>query len=111
MQIFNRQKALELVGEDSELLFILLQEFIKTEFSIEHLIQLIQGNKKEEAASYVHRVKGAGRQLAMEKLAQSGQKLEDVLRGKTTGELIPLAEEFYNDYEQALKEAESFMNE
>lgn len=111
MQIFNRQKALELVGEDSELLSILLQEFIKTEFSVEHLIQLIQENNKEEAAGYTHRVKGAGRQLAMEKLAQSGQKLEDVLREKTTGEMIPLVEEFYSDYEQALKEAKKFMNE
>ncbi len=108
MNIFNRQKALDLVGGDNELLSILLQEFIKTEFSVNHLIQLIQQNKKAEAAGYTHRVKGAGRQLAMEKLAQSGQNLEDVLREKKDGEIIPLVEEFYKDYEEAINEAKKF---
>ncbi len=109
MQIFKKQKALELVGDDQELLTILLNEFIQTEFSLNHLIELIQQNKKTEAAGYTHRVKGAARQLSMEKLAQSGQKLEDVLREKTTGKVLPLVEDFYKDYEQALTQAKNFI--
>ena len=107
METFNRQKALELVGNDEELLSILLQTFIETEFSSAHLEKLIKENRFEEAAGYTHRVKGAGRQLAMEKLAASGQELEDVLRKKKTGDTELLLKTFCADYEQALAEAKS----
>lgn len=97
-EIFNRKKALEFLDNDTELLHILLQTFLETEFSRDHLLKLITDKKLEEAASYTHRVKGAGRQLAMEKLALSGQALEDVLRKKSQGNTWELTEIFYNDY-------------
>lgn len=105
-EIFNKKIALEMVGDDSELLSILVQAFLSVEFSPEKLNELVLSKKNAEAASYVHRVKGAARQLAMEKLAQTGQKLEDVLREKNTGEvqkLQKLIDDFCECYAESLK--------
>lgn len=102
-EIFNKKIALEMVGNDSELLSILIQAFLSVEFSPEKLNELVLSQKNEEAASYVHRVKGAARQLAMEKLAQIGQNLEDVLREKTTGEAQKLTNDFCECYSESLK--------
>lgn len=102
-EIFNKKIALEMVGDDSELLSILVQAFLSVEFSPEKLNKLVLSKKNAEAASYVHRVKGAARQLAMEKLAQTGQKLEDVLREKTTGEVQKLIDDFCECYAESLK--------
>ena len=103
--IFNKEKALEMVDNDTELLDILLQTFIETEFSLEKLNSLISSGNLSEAASYTHRVKGAGRQLSMEKIAESGQNLEDVLRGKKEGNISSLIKIFYSDYLEGLEEA------
>lgn len=105
-EIFNKKIALEMVGDDNELLSILVQAFLSVEFSPEKLNELVLSKKNAEAASYVHRVKGAARQLAMEKLAQTGQKLEDVLREKNTGEvqkLQKLIDDFCECYDESLK--------
>ena len=58
-EIFNKKIALEMVGDDSELLSILVQAFLSVEFSPEKLNELVLSKKNAEAASYVHRVKGA----------------------------------------------------
>lgn len=105
-EIFNKKIALEMVGDDSELLSILVQAFLSVEFLPEKLNELVLSKKNAEAASYVHRVKGAARQLAMEKLAQTAQKLEDVLREKNTGEvqeLQKLIDDFCECYAESLK--------
>lgn len=101
--VFDRKAALKLVDNDEELLNILLETFLETEFSPEHLEELISSGKKSEAASYTHRVKGAGRQLAMQALASSGQELEDVLREKKSGDIKALTQVFYSDYLNALE--------
>ena len=40
-----------------------------------------------EAAQYIHRLKGAARQLGANHLAAEAQKLEDIFRGKEKGRL------------------------
>ncbi|MBR1404511.1 MAG: Hpt domain-containing protein [Treponema sp.] len=101
--IFDRESALDLLGNDEELLHILIDSFIsENKFEKPVLENLIASGKLSEAASYVHATKGAARQLCMEKLKNSGQKLEDLLRGKTTGETQPLVEEMWADYTEAL---------
>ena len=101
-EIFNKSSAMEMVGNDEELFSVLLQSFADVDFSPDTLSSLIKSEKKEEAASYVHRVKGAARQLALEKLAQSGQLLEDVLREKQTGNTDSLKEDFCRCYTESL---------
>jgi len=40
----------------------------------------------------------------MEKLQSSGQALEDVLRGKSSGDIPTLIEKMFSDYEETLLE-------
>ena len=101
MELFNKKKALDLVDNDQELLKILITAFLETEFNPAYFKELVLEKKFEEAASYIHRVKGAGRQLAAEKIAYSGQVLEDILRKKTNGNLNDSFKEFYKSYLEA----------
>ena len=58
MEVFNRQLALEMVGDDEELLLVLENSFVydKT-FDIKSLEILESENKLQEAAEYVHSLK------------------------------------------------------
>ena len=107
-QIFNKNAALQLVDNDEEILKILVDSFVQVPFSIDELNKLVGEKKLPEAASYVHKTKGAGRQLCMERLAESGQALEDVLRGKAEGNIQALAQKMAEDYECALAAAKHF---
>lgn len=103
-EIFNKEKALEMVDNDEDLLKILLDAFLETEFDINTLVKLINEKKYDEAASYTHRVKGAGRQIAALRIAKSGQALEDVLRRKTSGNIKELVTQFNEDYKVTFNE-------
>ncbi|MBP5284373.1 MAG: Hpt domain-containing protein [Treponema sp.] len=103
-KVYDEKAALEMVDNDSELLSILLNSFLETEFDIKQLVKLINEKNYEEAASYTHRVKGAGRQIAAVKLASAGQKVEDVLRKKTTGDLKLLLTELNHSYTETVTE-------
>lgn len=101
--IFNKEKALQMIDEDAELLKILIDTFLEIPFDKNHLQKLVQNKKDLEAASYVHAVKGAARQLAAEKLAHSGQELEDILRKKKDGDTNKLIELFTADYNKTFE--------
>ena len=101
-QIFNAKKALELVDNDKELLKILMESFLSETFEASVLESKIDSRQPEEAASYVHHTKGAGRQLCAELLAEAGQNLEDVLRGKTQGNIRELTEKMVSEYDRAV---------
>nr|WP_318717586.1 Hpt domain-containing protein [uncultured Treponema sp.] len=105
MEVFNRQLALEMVGDDEELLLVLENSFVydKT-FDIKSLETLESENKLQEAAEYVHSFKGAARQIAAEQAAFAGQALEDVLRGKKQGNLKELNSAFESSLSTAIAE-------
>ncbi|MBQ0051780.1 MAG: Hpt domain-containing protein [Treponema sp.] len=104
MQVFNKERALELVDGDEGLLEILIESFMtENKFERSELDALVSAGKLSEAAGYVHATKGAARQLCMEKLQESGQRLEDVLRGKTQGDVMALSDRMFEDYEEAMK--------
>ena len=85
-KLLNLTAALEMVGNEKELLIDLLNAFVNdTPFSSEKLDNL-RSDSQEEAAKYVHYYKGAARQIGAEILAAAGQALEDVLRGKKNGQ-------------------------
>lgn len=115
MEILNIAKALDMLDGEKELLIELLNAFVDTKesepFSLTKLISLEEANK-EEAAKYVHFFKGAARQIGAEVLASSGQELEDVLRGKKTGDLESMNAKFQKDYKiafDAIKEQVSIL--
>lgn len=104
MQIFNRTKALDLVDNDESLLEILIDSFLnENKFVREELDSLVSSKKFEEAALYVHATKGAARQLCLEKLQASGQNLEDILRGKVSGDIKAGEDKMFADYSEALE--------
>jgi len=102
-QVLNIHSALDMLGGDKDLLKELLTSFVTDKpFDRQKLIALEQQQDTEEAAKYVHLFKGAGRQLGAECLGESGQALEDVLRGKKPGVVPELTRQFVSDYELAL---------
>lgn len=96
--LLNIKIALEMVDNEKSLLTELLEAFREdVPFSLKKLNNLMQATQ-EDAAKYVHYYKGAARQIGAEALAQSGQNLEDVLRGKKSGDIAQLADIFSNLY-------------
>ncbi len=105
MKIFDKNAALSLLDNDESLLEILVESFKnENKFERQELENLINEKKFKEAAEYVHATKGAARQLCIENLMASGQELEDVLRGKKSGDIKTLCEKMFSDYEDAMKE-------
>ncbi len=107
METLDLSSALDLLGGEKDLLIELLQAFVSSErldgAKLERLEALPDRN---EAAKYVHFYKGAARQLAAQKLAASGQALEDVLRGKKAGDIAALNRAFLADYAEAFEAIE-----
>jgi|GEM_PF-440649 len=101
-EILNLEAALEMIGGEKDLLLDLLGAFLhEAPFDEAKLLSLEAKEDTTEAAKYVHYYKGAARQLGAEKLAKSGQALEDVLRKKTSGDIPSLNKNFIVDYRQA----------
>lgn len=103
METFNRTLALEMVGDEVELLQELERSFVYDKIFDIKTLENLEATDKLEAAAYVHSFKGAARQIAAEKAAFSGQKLEDVLRGKAQGDLKELNSEFSSMLSEAIE--------
>lgn len=107
-ELFDRQAALQMLDNDESLLKMLLSGFLfEAPFDSDLLEKYINEKKFEDAAHYVHQVKGAARQLAATALKNKGQELEDLLRGKTQGSeslYFQLAKEFSMLYETTFTE-------
>ncbi len=98
-ELLNTKAALEMVGDERDLLKQLLEAYLQDKpFDQDTLNSYVEQDNKLEAAKYVHYYKGAGRQLGAEQLGDAGQKLENVLRGKETGDVPTLIREFSSIY-------------
>ncbi len=82
-------EALDRLDNDMGLYMILVEAFLEDKaFQPEKLRELERqfrnsgANELLEAAQYIHRLKGAARQLSANALASESQKLEDIFRGK-----------------------------
>lgn len=102
MEIFNKKLALEMVENEEELLLELENSFVYDKIFDLSQLNKLQKENPLEAASYVHSFKGAARQIGAEKVAYSGQKLEDLLKGKSTGNLEDSITEFCNNLTEAI---------
>ncbi len=107
METLDLSLALEMLDGEKDLLMELLRAFVSgARLDGAELERLEALPDRTEAAKYVHFYKGAARQLAAQKLAASGQALEDVLRGKKSGDLVGLNKAFLADYEEAFEAIE-----
>ena len=93
-ELINLQEALERLDNDMDLYMILVDAFLQdTVFQADKMRELEKDFRNSpsgeclEAAQYIHRVKGAARQLGANHLATEAQKLEDIFRGKEKGHL------------------------
>ena len=93
-ELINLQEALERLDNDMDLYMILVDAFLQdTVFQADRMRELEKHFRNSpsgewlEAAQYIHRVKGAARQLGANHLATEAQKLEDIFRRKEKGHL------------------------
>lgn len=108
-KILDSEKGLSLVDNDGELYRLLLDTFLSdAKFDPESFGKLVSAGNRDGAASYIHALKGAGRQIGAERLAAAGQRLEDVLRGKAGGNVAALAEKVLTEYALASEAVRNF---
>ncbi len=112
MKTFNVEAALEFTGGESDLLNELLVSFVDDKKFTLSQLEDEEKKDKAEAAKFVHYYKGAGRQIAAEKLAFYGQQLEDYLRGKSEGNgkcLEELNQDFFREYYLAVEAVKNYL--
>ena len=98
--LVDYKKAISDLGNDSSLYKDLLDcWFSEVPFDKNVLNSLIEKNEPSEAASYVHRIKGAAGSLGALILFQPAQKVEDILRGRSDDPLAPNLDKLYSVYE------------
>ena len=103
MEVLNIRSALSMMDGDKELLKTLLESYTGTEILDEKkLLALESEEDTTEAGKYVHKFKGAGKQLGAEILGESAQNLEDVLKKRKVGDIKKLTENFIKDYKEAI---------
>ena len=93
-ELINLQEALERLDNDMDRYMILVDAFLQETVSQADRMRELEKDFRNspsgeclEAAQYIHRVKGAARQLGANHLATEAQKLEDIFRRKEKGHL------------------------
>ncbi|MCR4939198.1 MAG: Hpt domain-containing protein [Treponemataceae bacterium] len=96
LKLVNVEEAMARVDNDKELYNDLLTMFFEDpQFKPEDLEKLLAENKIQEAEKLVHLLKGIAGTLGAEKLFSACQSLDDILKGKTEGD-IPAGKEAVN---------------
>lgn len=109
--VLNTDFALEMLGGEKTLLKELLVSYMNdTPFDAEKVRKFAAEGKNTEGAGYVHYYKGSARQIGAEQLAEAGQNLEDVLRGKKSGDIPSLADAFEDCYKTAVSAMKSWVS-
>lgn len=99
--LVDYKKAISDLGDDSSLYKELLDcWFSEVPFDKNALNSFIEKNELSEAASYVHRIKGAAGSLGALNLFEAAQKVEDILRGRAADAITPCLKNLYELYER-----------
>jgi len=88
LKLVNLEEAMARVDNDKELYNDLLTMFFEDpQFKPEDLEKLVAENKIQEAEKLVHLLKGISGTLGAELLFDASQRLDDILKGKTQGDI------------------------
>ena len=103
--LVDYRKAIRDLDDDASLYKDLLDcWFSEIQLDKAVLEKLCQKEDLSEAAAYVHRVKGAAGSLGAHALFETAQKTENLLRGKTQGNVQEYIEELLSVYDSTEKE-------
>lgn len=106
----NLEKGLDFTAGDRELFTELLESFLnENKFDKDATLRLITNGNYSEAATIIHRTKGAAFQTGADILGNQGQILEDILRNKTDGDVKKEFEHFCNIYKATYAEMEKIV--
>ena len=109
-KIFNREETLVRFGNDEELLKELATMFVKeSSFSKEEFENLLKNEDKSPSASYIHKLKGSSGTLGCELLYDICVKVENILKGKTEGEIEEEKTALYEIYDRTVCEIENYI--
>ena len=110
-EILITKYGLDLVDGDKELYRELLGYYINDNlFDVKEFEDAVM-KSNTDGASYIHRIKGASRQIAAEQVSAKGQEIEDILRGKAQGNLAPLLNEFVELYQKTLGAVKAWLSQ
>ncbi len=88
LKLVNVEEAMARVDNDKELYNDLLTMFFEDpQFKPEDLDKLVSDGKIQEAEKLVHLLKGIAGTLGAELLFDASQRLDDILKGKTQGDI------------------------
>lgn len=114
LQLVNVEEAMARVDNDKELYNDLVTMFLDDpQFDPEDLNRLIAEDKIQDAEKLVHLLKGIAGTLGAEKLFAASQSLDDILKGRTQGD-IPAGRDAVNslffETKEELKRVQSTLN-
>ena len=86
--MIDSTKGLDFTDGDKELYADLLSSFVEdNSFDLEYFTNLINADKIDEAANYIHRIKGSAFQVGADSVGEKAREIENILRGKEAGNL------------------------
>ena len=104
------QAALELLGGEEDLYKELLLAYIAAlPKDINQLYDLEKDSSLNEAAKFVHRLKGSSLQIGATEFGKTAQELEDLLRNKQQGNIQELTQRFIKQYEELVQEVKAMV--
>lgn len=104
-KLLDTKMGLDFLGNDTEIYKDLLDAYITdNKFEIDFFKKLISNKKNIEAATYIHRIKGASAQIGATRFAEIAQKAENILKGKDSSNIDLILDEIEELYSKTYKE-------
>lgn len=108
-EILNTKAAIDFTDNDIDLYKELLQYYLSdNKFDVKYFTDLIV-KSKQEAATYIHRIKGSSSQIGAELVCKKGQEIEDILKDKADGNLPRLINDFCEIYIKTQNAVNNFL--
>lgn len=112
MILVDKQEALLCLDGDKELYIDIIKMFFEDpQFSKEELDSLLAENNIKEAEEKVHLLKGIAGTLGAKALFASSKELDDVLKGRETGDIPSLKTQMFTLFDQTYEELKKVLAE